>query len=73
MSDFSELNYELLDEAIAIVRETQRASTSSLQRRLRLGYTRAANLMDAMEARGIVGPANGDEPRKVLIQSLEVW
>ncbi len=57
----------LLEKAIAIVRETRRASTSSLQRRLRIGYTRAARLMDIMEERGIVGPPRGSDPREILI------
>jgi S-DNA-T family DNA segregation ATPase FtsK/SpoIIIE len=56
----------LLEEAIRIVREANRASVSLLQRRLRIGYTRAARLMDALEARGIIGPAQGSAPREVL-------
>ena len=58
---------ELLTQAVEIIRETQRASTSSLQRRLRIGYTRAARVMDILEERGIVGPARGAEPREILI------
>ncbi len=58
---------ELFDQAVNIVRETKRASTSSLQRRLRIGYTRAARLMDMMEERGIVGPPRGSDPREILI------
>ena len=58
---------ELLQQATDIIRETQRASTSSLQRRLRIGYTRAARVMDIMEERGIVGPPRGSEPREILI------
>jgi DNA segregation ATPase FtsK/SpoIIIE, S-DNA-T family len=58
---------ELLDEAIAIVRELGRASVSLLQRRLRIGYTRAARLVDEMEIRGIVGPhPGGSRQREVL-------
>ena len=49
------------------MRRTRRASTSSLQRALRIGYTRAARLMDIMEARGIVGPPRGSDPREILI------
>jgi DNA segregation ATPase FtsK/SpoIIIE-like protein len=52
--------------AIAIIRETGRASTSSIQRRMRLGYTRAAHLMDILEDRGVVGPAKGSEPREII-------
>lgn len=58
---------ELLDQAITIIRETQRASTSSLQRRLRIGYTRAARLMDVLEERGIIGPPRGSDPREILM------
>jgi len=58
---------ELLDEAVAIVRELGRASVSLLQRRLRIGYTRAARLVDEMEIRGIVGPhPGGSRQREVL-------
>ena len=58
---------ELLDEAIAIVRELGKASVSLLQRRLRIGYTRAARLIDEMEARGVVGPhPGGSRQREVL-------
>ena len=58
---------ELLQRAIEIIRETHRASTSSLQRRLRIGYTRAARIMDILEERGILGPPKGAEPREILI------
>ncbi len=58
---------ELLTQAVEIIRETQRASTSSLQRRMRIGYTRAARVMDILEERGIVGPARGAEPREIMI------
>jgi S-DNA-T family DNA segregation ATPase FtsK/SpoIIIE len=58
---------ELVEAAVQIIRETQRASTSSLQRRLRIGYTRAARVMDVLEERGIVGPARGSDPREILI------
>jgi S-DNA-T family DNA segregation ATPase FtsK/SpoIIIE len=57
----------LLAQSVEIIRETQRASTSSLQRRLRIGYTRAARIMDILEERGIIGPARGSEPREILI------
>jgi S-DNA-T family DNA segregation ATPase FtsK/SpoIIIE len=58
---------ELLEQAVEIIRQTKRASTSSLQRRLRIGYTRAARVMDVLEQKGIVGPAQGAEPREILI------
>jgi S-DNA-T family DNA segregation ATPase FtsK/SpoIIIE len=57
----------MLEQAIQIIRETHRASTSSLQRRLRIGYTRAARMMDILEERGIVGPPRGSDPREILI------
>jgi S-DNA-T family DNA segregation ATPase FtsK/SpoIIIE len=63
----SEADEGLLAQAIEILRETRRASTSSLQRRLRIGYNRAGRLMDALEARGIVGPPRGSDPREILI------
>ncbi len=58
---------ELLETAVEIIRQTRRASTSSLQRRLRIGYTRAARLMDLLEERGVVGPPRGSDPREILI------
>ncbi|MCL6482363.1 MAG: DNA translocase FtsK [Firmicutes bacterium] len=57
---------ELYEEAVRIVCEMGRASTSTLQRRLRIGYGRAARLIDLMEKDGIVGPADGTRPREVL-------
>lgn len=59
---------QLIDKAIAIVRETQRASASMLQRRLRIGYPRAARLIDELEELGVVGPSQGGgREREVLI------
>ncbi|MEE8317325.1 MAG: DNA translocase FtsK, partial [Candidatus Omnitrophota bacterium] len=58
---------EFFDEAVKMVLETGQASVSMLQRRLRLGYTRAARLIDAMEEQGIVGPFRGSKPREILI------
>jgi S-DNA-T family DNA segregation ATPase FtsK/SpoIIIE len=59
---------ELLEEAIELVRETQSASISMFQRRFRIGYTKAAHLMDEMEKRKIVSPYAGAVPRKALIK-----
>ncbi|WP_419883871.1 DNA translocase FtsK [Peribacillus sp. B-H-3] len=56
----------LYDEAVSLIVEMQTASVSMLQRRFRIGYTRAARLIDEMEARGIVGPYEGSKPRTVL-------
>lgn len=58
---------QLLSQAIDVLRSTKRASTSMLQRRLRIGYNRAARLMDELEERGIVGPENGSSPREILV------
>ena len=59
---------ELFDEAVAVVLETGQASTSNLQRRMRLGYTRAARIIDQMEAEGLVGPAQGAKPREIYTE-----
>lgn len=58
---------ELLEQAMEVIRQTKRASTSSLQRRLRIGYTRAARVMDLLEERGVIGPPEGAGPREILI------
>jgi S-DNA-T family DNA segregation ATPase FtsK/SpoIIIE len=57
---------ELYEEARSIVTKEKRASTSLLQRHLRIGYSRAARIMDLLEANGIIGPAEGSKPRQVL-------
>jgi len=57
---------ELLQQAIEVIRQTRRASTSSIQRRLRIGYTRAARLIDILEEKGMVGPPRGAEAREIL-------
>ena len=57
----------MFDEGVATVRQMRRASISLLQRRLRIGYTRAARMIDQLEAKGIIGPAQlGSQPREVL-------
>jgi S-DNA-T family DNA segregation ATPase FtsK/SpoIIIE len=58
---------EIIQQCIEVIRSEQKASVSLLQRRLRLGYGRAARVMDELENRGIVGPANGAEPREILM------
>lgn len=60
----------LYDDAVRIVAETRRCSTSWLQRKLGLGYNRAARIVETMERRGLVGPANGAKDREVLISAL---
>lgn len=57
---------ELVPQAIEVLRTTKRASTSMLQRRLRIGYNRAARIMEILEDEGIVGPENGSSPREIL-------
>lgn len=63
---------ELLPAAVDVILETGQASVSMLQRRLKLGYSRAARLVDQMEERGIVGPFEGSKPRQLLI-TRERW
>ena len=58
----------LFDEAVKLVRDSGKASSSLMQRRLKLGYARAARVLDQLEQAGIVGPANGSKPRDILIE-----
>src|SRR5258708_37312511 len=58
---------EIIQQCIEVIRSEQKASVSLLQRRLRLGYGRAARIMDELENRGIVGESKGAEPREILI------
>jgi len=64
---------ELLADAIETVVKSGQASTSMLQRRFRIGYNRAARIVDMMEARGIIGPADGSRPRQVLMTEDEFY
>jgi S-DNA-T family DNA segregation ATPase FtsK/SpoIIIE len=59
---------DLYEEAKEIVISSQKASTSYLQRRLKIGYSRAARLMDILEERGVIGAGDGSKPREVLVQ-----
>ena len=63
---------ELLPAAVEVILETKQASVSMLQRRLKLGYARAARIVDEMEEKGIVGPFEGSKPRQLLI-TKEQW
>lgn len=63
---------ELIEEAIEVIMDCRQASTSMLQRRLKLGYSRAARIIDQIEDRGIIGPSEGSKPRQILI-SREDW
>lgn len=58
---------EMYDEAVEVVRQAQKASASLLQRRLKVGYARAARLLDLMEEKGIIGPGDGAKPRDVFL------
>ncbi len=58
----------LLERVLDVLRTEKRASTSLIQRRLRLGYTRAARMMDILEQRGIIGPGDGAKPREILVE-----
>jgi S-DNA-T family DNA segregation ATPase FtsK/SpoIIIE len=58
---------ELFEDAVRLVMDTQQASSSMLQRKFRIGYTRAARLVDTMEEKGIVGPADGSKPRALIM------
>jgi S-DNA-T family DNA segregation ATPase FtsK/SpoIIIE len=62
---------DLFDEAIAVVAEAKKASASLLQRRLKVGYARAARLLDLMEAADLIGPGDGAKPRDVNIEAIE--
>ena len=66
--DVSEADEELIMKCIEVVRQEHKASTSLLQRRLRLGYTRAARMVDILEQRGIVGPGDGAKAREVFLK-----
>ena len=68
----AEINEGLIEKATSIVRQSQRASASLLQRRLRIGYPRAARLLDQLEELGVVGPSQGGgKERDVLLGPLD--
>jgi S-DNA-T family DNA segregation ATPase FtsK/SpoIIIE len=62
---------EMYDQAVAVVAESRQASISMIQRRLRVGYNRAARMIEKMEQEGVVGPADGSKPREVYIKNFE--
>ncbi|MGJ8678323.1 MAG: DNA translocase FtsK [Akkermansiaceae bacterium] len=66
-NDVSDADEEVFEKCMEVIRQEKKASTSLLQRRLRLGYTRAARMMDILEQRGIIGPGDGAKPRQILI------
>ena len=61
-----EVDAELIRQALDVICATHRASASAMQRRLKIGYTRAARVMDVLEERGFIGPTNGAKPREIL-------
>lgn len=67
----NEADDDMWEDAVRVVIEGRKASTSLLQRRLRVGYARAARLIETMEEQGIVGPADGARPRDVLVKSMD--
>jgi len=69
-SDISD-NDPIFDEAVEIVLQTKRASASFLQRRLKIGYNRAARLIELMEEKGIIGPPRGSKPREIYIDRID--
>ncbi len=66
----NDLADEMYDQAVSLVAETRQASISMIQRRLRIGYNRAARMVERMEREGVVGPADGAKPREVFAQPL---
>ena len=62
---------ERYDEAVAMVTKKGQASISMIQRHLRIGYNRAARIIEVMEAEGIIAPADGVKPREVLVRSYD--
>lgn len=66
-TDVSDADEEVIQKCLEVIHQEKKASTSLLQRRLRLGYTRAARMMDILEERGIIGPADGAKAREILI------
>lgn len=72
-SKYGEVSDELTEDAIAFILKQKKASVSMLQRRFRIGYNRAASIIDEIEARGIISPADGSKPRQVLYTEEEYY
>ena len=72
-SQYGEVPDELTEDAIAFILKQKKASVSMLQRRFRIGYNRAASIIDEIEARGIISPADGSKPRQVLYTEEEYY
>ncbi|MDE1970191.1 MAG: DNA translocase FtsK [Patescibacteria group bacterium] len=71
MGNDDEANDDMYDQALQVVREAKKASASLLQRRLRVGYARAARLLDLLENKGIIGPGDGAKPREVYVDTVD--
>lgn len=71
LGEFDEADNQLYDQAVRMVAEAKQASISMIQRRLKIGYNRAARMIERMEAEGVIGPPDGAKPRQVLVSSLE--
>ncbi len=71
MTDVDTADEPIFRDAVRVVVEAHKASTSLLQRRLRIGYGKAARLIESMEEQGIIGPADGSRPREVLVSSVD--
>lgn len=69
--DFAEGGDDLFRDAVRVVTESRRASTTFLQTKLRIGYSRASRIMVEMEEQGIIGPADGSKPREILMSSVD--
>jgi hypothetical protein len=70
MAEVDAADEPIFQDAVRVVVEARKASTSLLQRRLRIGYGKAARLIESMEEQGIVGPADGSRPREVLVSDV---
>lgn len=71
VAEIDDTDEPIYKDAVRVVIEGRKASTSLLQRRLRIGYAKAARLIEAMEEQGIIGPADGSRPREVLVNSMD--
>jgi S-DNA-T family DNA segregation ATPase FtsK/SpoIIIE len=72
LDSFGDEEDDMYDQAYDLVVESQKASASFLQRRLRVGYARAARLLDILEERGVIGPGDGAKPREVMVSKADV-
>jgi len=71
VANIDDTDEPLFKDAVRVVIEGRKASTSLLQRRLRIGYSKAARIIEGMEEQGIIGPADGSRPREVLVNSMD--